>query len=78
MAEALDSLDWSFLLTKLNHLGIIGKRFYWFRSYLENRLQHVLINRTLSNLQIIYYGEIQGSRQYTWSVTFLNLYKQYQ
>ena len=44
------------LLAKLEHYGICGLTDEWFRSYLSNRKQHILISGHESSLASVWYG----------------------
>ena len=49
------------LLAKLEHYGICGLADEWFRSYLSNRKQHILISGHESSLASVWYGVLWGS-----------------
>ena len=59
--KAFDSLNHKVLLRKLNHLGVSERSLRWFRSYLADRQQSVLINGELSEPHSITLGVPQGS-----------------
>ena len=61
ISKAFDSLNHKVLLRKLNHLGVSERSLRWFRSYLADRQQSVLINRKLSEPHSITLGVPQGS-----------------
>ena len=61
MQKAFDTVDHQILLAKLNHYGICGVSNDWFKSYLSNRNQYVLINGYESGLAAINCGIPQGS-----------------
>ena len=48
ISKAFDSLNHKVLLRKLEHLGLSERSLRWFRSYLADRQQSVLINGELS------------------------------
>nr|XP_006811856.1 PREDICTED: RNA-directed DNA polymerase from mobile element jockey-like [Saccoglossus kowalevskii] len=48
LKKAFDTIDHHILLQKLEHYGIRGLPLKWFHSYLENRLQTVDVNGTVS------------------------------
>jgi hypothetical protein len=61
LAKAFDVVDHEFLLKKLWVLGIRHGSNIWFRSYLENRMQHVYCNLELSDNLMNPRGVPQGS-----------------
>ena len=61
ISKAFDSLKHKVLLHKLEHLGLSERSLRWFRSYLANRQQSVLINGELSESHTITLGVPQGS-----------------
>ena len=60
ISKAFDSLT-KVLLRKLENLGLSERSLRWFRSYLANRQQSVLINGELSEPHTITLGVPQGS-----------------
>ena len=61
LQKAFDTVNDGILLSKLNHCGIRGVAFDWFKSYLNDRTQFTTINNERSEIQTIKYGVIQGS-----------------
>ena len=61
ISKAFDSLNHKVLLRKLEHLGLSERSLRWFRSYLTDRKQSVLINGELSEPHTITLGVPQGS-----------------
>jgi len=61
ISKAFDSLKHKVLLHKLEHLGLSERSLRWFRSYLADRQQSVLINEELSEPHTITLGVPQGS-----------------
>ena len=59
--KAFDSVPHDQLLTKLQNLGISGSALAFFRAYLFNRQQCVVIDNTLSDLVPVASGVPQGS-----------------
>ena len=51
LSKAFDTLDHSIFLHKLEHYGFLGIVLEWFKNYLSNRTQYVIV---LSNLDIFY------------------------
>ena len=61
ISKAFDSLNHKVLLGKLEHVGLSGRSLKWFRSYLVDRQQRVLINGESSEPRPIALGVPQGS-----------------
>ena len=61
LQKAFDTVNRNILLSKLNHYGIKGVVFNWFKSYLSDRTQYATINNERSEIHTITYGIPQGS-----------------
>ena len=61
LAKAFDTVNHKILLGKLEHYGIRGVTLSWFRSYLTNRKQYVVIDKYKSDCAQITCGVPQGS-----------------
>ena len=62
LSAAFDIIDHNILLQRLEHLyGISGTPLNWFRFYLSNRTQTVIINNKLSQPSMLNFGVPQGS-----------------
>ena len=63
LSAAFDTIDHGILLNRLENMyGIGGTALKWFRSYISNRTQSVLINNTSSTEKHLKYGVPQGSK----------------
>ena len=62
LSAAFDTIDHGILLSRLNSLyGINGDALDWFKSYLSNRVQRVIIGDTVSECKNLNFGVPQGS-----------------
>jgi len=62
LSSAFDTVNHRIMLQRLHtYLGITGTALDWFRSYLSNRKQTVIINGVSSNPKDLKYGVPQGS-----------------
>ena len=61
LSKAFDTVDHVILLKKLNIYGVGGESLEWFSSYLRNRVQHCMVNNTLSQARHMSTGVPQGS-----------------
>ena len=61
ISKAFDTVSHSILLNKLWSIGITGALWTWFKDYLSNRYQTVIINNCYSNLLPVVSGVPQGS-----------------
>ena len=61
LQKAFDTVDHGILLSKLNHYGVRGASYQWFKSYLTGRKQYTTISHLKSDLRSINYGVPQGS-----------------
>lgn len=66
VAQAFESVNYELLLYKLEYYGIQGKILNWFKSYLANRKQRVVVkfsktHNFSSNWEIVKHGVPQGS-----------------
>ena len=61
LQKAFDTVNHGILLSKLNHYGIRGVAFDWFKNYLSDRTQYKTINNERSEIQNIKYGVPKGS-----------------
>ena len=62
LSAAFDNLDHHILLSRLqSYFGFTGSVLQWFRSYLTNRSQKVVIGEVASSLRQLEFGVPQGS-----------------
>ena len=61
LQKAFDTVDHGILLSKLNHYGVRGASYQWFKSYLTGRQQYTTIAHLKSGPCSINYGVPQGS-----------------
>ena len=61
LSAAFDTIDHTILLHRLHELGIRDAALDWFRSYLSQRRQSVVINGTRSSYRNLSFGVPQGS-----------------
>ena len=61
LQKAFDTADLKIHLSKMNHYGIKGIPYEWFKSYLTNRQQFTTVNNKQSELSSIEFGIPQGS-----------------
>ena len=59
--RALDTVNYSILLKKLDIYGARGTILKWFTSYLSNRSQYIVLNNRESNQDFVRYGVPQSS-----------------
>ena len=51
LQKAFDTVNHDILLSKLNHYGIRGVAFNWFKSYFSDRTQYATIKNEISEFQ---------------------------
>ena len=59
-SKAFDTIDHGILLAKTDRLGMRGNVLNWFRSYLSDRKQFVVVNELESAIKILNKGVPQG------------------
>ena len=60
-SKAFDTVPHDLLIKKMEFYGIRGILSQWFRDYLTNRSQQTYVNGSLSNIDPISLGVLQGS-----------------
>ena len=61
LKKAFDLVDHECLLYKLEHYGVRGRSWDWFRNYLTTRTQRVFFGKHLSSCRPIQFGVPQSS-----------------
>ena len=61
LSAVFDTVDHELLIDDLMYIGVEGVALKWFKSYLENRSYHVIINGTKSERRTLQRGVPQGS-----------------
>ena len=61
LSKAFDTLDHTILLKKMKSFGLSDKTIGWFKNYLSNRKQYVVLDNTSSSFMSIKTGVPQGS-----------------
>ena len=61
LQKTFDTVNHKIHLSKMNHYGIKGIPYEWFKSYLTNRQQFTTVNNKQSELSNIEFGVSQGS-----------------
>ena len=56
LSAAFDTVDHKLLIDDLMYIGVEGVALNWFKSYLENRSYHVIINETKSERRTLQRG----------------------
>ena len=59
--KAFDTVNHNILLQKLEHYGLRDNALLWFKSYLTDRMQYVLVNASDSETKRVTCGVPQGS-----------------
>ena len=60
-SKAFDSIEHSLMLTKLQSIGVNNKALDWFKDYLTNRRQRVVVDGHVSSWSLVQQGVPQGS-----------------
>ena len=61
LKKAFDTVEYNILLEKLDYYGIKGVAKNWFCSYLNNRMQCVMLNGSTSSIKPVSTGVPEGS-----------------
>ena len=61
LSKAFDTIDHTIILNKLQCYGVRGSACNWFVSYIQNRKQNVIFNKTESEYKEMSCGVPQGS-----------------
>ena len=61
MSAAFDTVDHPILTNRLKSFGVTGSALEWFKSYLSNRTQYVVVGETKSEAIPVTFGIPQGS-----------------
>ena len=61
MSAAFDTVDHPILTNRLKSFGVTGSALEWFKSYLSNRTQYVVVGETKSESTPVTFGVPQGS-----------------
>ena len=60
-SKAFDKVDHKLLISKINHSGIHGRLLSWLTSFLDHRVQHVVVDGCVSNSNPVLSGVPQGT-----------------
>ena len=61
LSKAFDTVDHQILISKLKNYGIEGDNLNWFKNYLQNRKQYLILNKYETSFGSIKCGVPQGS-----------------
>ena len=61
LQKAFDTVNQEIFLSKLKHYGIKGTSYDWFKSFLCERMQYIMIKEIESSLKIVSHGIPKGS-----------------